>query len=184
MGEMDSCSLATRLLRRRWFGACNGYRRVVLQLVEAAIRNDISRVDAFHLRESVVSCSRLDVVQMSNVILNNIHKRSLAILLNGRRRNQGHTFQGLHQQPRINELVWEQSEIVITKNRAHLHRSRGGVNLVIQSQQLAARDFLLCSAVKDVDGQLGVLAKLGLNRTEAVLRDREDHRDRLYLCDD
>ena len=96
MGEMDSCSLATRLLGRGWFGACNGNRRVVLQFVEAAIRNDISRVDAFHLRESVVGCSRLDVVQVSDVILNNIHKRSLAILLNGRRGSQGHTFQRLH----------------------------------------------------------------------------------------
>ena len=53
-----------------------------------------------------------------------------------------------------------------------------------RASNLPLRDLRLCSAIVGVDGQLGILAKLGLDRTEAVLRYRENHRDGLYLCDD
>jgi hypothetical protein len=62
----------------------------------------------------------------------------------------------LHQQPRIDKLVWEQPKIIIAENGSHLDRSRRGINLVIQSQQLAARNFRLCSAIVDVDRKLGI----------------------------
>src|ERR1700733_9401109 len=186
MGETDSCSLATGLLGWPWwFGRRrNGNLRVVLELVEATIGNNISRFYSIHLREPVIGYSSLDVLQVGDIVLNNVDKRCLAVLLNGRRRNQGNPIERFHQQPRIDKLVREQREIIIVENRAHLHRPGRGINLVIQSQQFAAGDFLLRGAIEDVDRQLNVLTKLSQDPTEAVLRNGEDHRDRLYLCDD
>src|ERR1700722_2395115 len=136
MGETDSCSLATRLLGSGWFGRLrNGNLRVVLELVEAAVGNHISGINSVHLREPVIGYASLDVLQMGDVVLNDVDKGCLAVLLNGRRRNQGNSFQRFYQQPRIDKLVREQREIIIVENRAHLHRPSRGINLVIQSQQ-------------------------------------------------
>src|ERR1700722_11425202 len=137
MGETDSCSLATRLLGSGWFGGRNRNLRVVLELVEATVGNNVSGINSFHLGEPVVGYSNLDVLQVRDVVLNYVDKRCLAVLLNRRRRNQGNSFERFHQQPRIDKLIREQREIIIVENRAHFDRPRGGVNLVIQSQQLA-----------------------------------------------
>jgi hypothetical protein len=184
MGETDSCSLATRLLGIGWFGGRNDNLRVVLELVEATVGDNISGFNSFYLREPVIGDPNLDVLQMGDVVLNDVHERCLAVLLDRRRRNQSYSFEGFHQQPRIDKLVRKQREIIIVESRAHFHRPRRGVDLVIESQQLATRDFLLRGAIEDVDRQLDVLTKLSLDRAKAVLRNGEDHRNRVYLCDD
>ena len=96
MGETDSCSLATRLLGTGWFGRRNGNLRVILELVETTVRNNISGFNPFHLREAVIGHSGLDVLQVGDIVLNDIDKLCLAVLLNRRRRNQGNSFERFH----------------------------------------------------------------------------------------
>src|ERR1700722_7116616 len=97
MDEIDSHRLmnpwSPELLGRGRFAAGKGNPSVVLKLVEAAIGDYISRIDAFHLRQSFIGHPRLYVAQVSDIVLNHIHKRSLTILLDRRRGNQGHSVQ-------------------------------------------------------------------------------------------
>ena len=63
-------------------GIRNHDRRVVLQLFEAAIGDDVSRIDTFDLGEPVIGHSRFDLVDVRDVIFEHIDEGSLAILLN------------------------------------------------------------------------------------------------------
>ena len=62
----------------------DGDRGVVLQLVEAAVGDHVAGIDAVHLRYAAVGHSRLDAAHVRDVVLNHVHERGLAILLNGR----------------------------------------------------------------------------------------------------
>ena len=145
---------------------------VILQLVEATVSDDIAWVDAFHLGFTCVGDSRLYVAHVCDIVLNHVDKRSLAILLNGRCRNQRHALQRIHQQTRVYELVREKRIILIVELRSPFHRAGRRINLVVERDQLAGGDFRLRRAIKGVDSELGVLAQAGHDRAEAVFRDR------------
>src|SRR5579862_2187998 len=57
-------------------------RCLVLQLVEAAGGDDVTRIDAVHLGQPAVCNSRGYAVQVRDIVLNHIYERRLAILLN------------------------------------------------------------------------------------------------------
>src|ERR1700685_4769649 len=78
---------------------------IVLQLIEAAVGDNVSRIDAVNLGYPAVGNSRLYAAHMSEIVLDHIHKRCLAILLNGGCRNQRHSLQCIHQQMGVNKLV-------------------------------------------------------------------------------
>ena len=62
----------------------NGDGDVVLQLIEAAIGDHVSGVDAGYLRDAAVGDSRRYAARVRDIVLNQIDKRRLPILLNGR----------------------------------------------------------------------------------------------------
>ena len=68
-----------------------------------------------NLRHPTVGNPRLDAAHVSEIVLNHIDKRCLAILLNGRRGNQRHSLQRIHQQPRIYKLVGEERIVLVVE---------------------------------------------------------------------
>jgi hypothetical protein len=60
------------------------HRNVVLQLIEAAVGDNVPGIDAVNLREPAVRNSRLYAAHMSEIVLNDVDERCLAVLLNGR----------------------------------------------------------------------------------------------------
>ena len=113
-------------------GVAGGDCDVILQLVEAAGSNDVSRVNAFHLGDAAVGYAGLYAAHMSDIVLNYVHERCRAILLNGRCRNQGHALQSVHQQTRIHKLIGKERVVLIGKDSPRFHGSGGRVDLVIE----------------------------------------------------
>src|ERR1700691_5091131 len=101
-------------LGRSWVR--NSNCSIFLQLVEAAVGDNVARVDSIHLRQTAVRDSRLYGAQMSDVVLNHIHERCLAILLNGGCWNQRHSLQRIYQQASIHKLVREERIIFIVED--------------------------------------------------------------------
>ena len=66
-----------------------------------------------------------------------INKRGLAVVLNGRSRNQRDTLFGIHQQPGIHELVGKERVVLVIEERAHLHGPGGGIDLIVEGKELA-----------------------------------------------
>ncbi len=54
---------------------------------------------------------------------------------------------GVHQQAGVNELIGEQRVVQIAKARLQLDGPGGGIDLVVEAQQLADADFLLIGAI-------------------------------------
>jgi hypothetical protein len=61
----------------------NNDRSIVLQLIEAAVGDNVSWVDAFNLCYTAVGDPRRYAAHVSEIILNQIDKRRLPVLLNG-----------------------------------------------------------------------------------------------------
>src|SRR5580658_8182406 len=104
MDGMDSLAAAPILFARGRL-VRDSDLSVILQLIEAAICHNVSGADACNLCYACVSNSRPYSAQVSDIVLNDINKRSLPILLNGRRWNQGHSLQRIHQQARVDKLI-------------------------------------------------------------------------------
>ena len=116
---------------------------------------------------------------MRDIVLNHIHERCLAILLDGGCWNQRHPLQRIHQQPRVDKLVGEERIIFVVEDGSRFDCSRRGVNLVVERQQLPAGNLGLRSAIKGIDGELGLLAQLSCNWAETVFRYGENYGDGL-----
>src|ERR1019366_5662086 len=112
---------------------------------------------------------------MRDIVLNHIHERCLAILLNGGCWNQRHPLQRIHQQPCVNKLVGEERITLIVEDSSCFDCSRRGVNLVVERQQLPAGNLLLRSTIKSIDGELSLLAQSNCNRPETVFRYGENY---------
>ena len=121
---------------------------------------------------------------MSDIILNHIDERRLAILLNGRSRNQRHPPQCVHQQPRVDELVREERIVFVVEEGSPFYRPGRRVDLIVEGQQNACGNPGLGRPVEGIDGELGLPAQAVLDLAQAVFRYSEDHGDGLQLRDD
>src|SRR5208282_3399664 len=157
--------------------------RVILQLVKTTVGYNVSRVDAGHRRVATVGDAGLDVANLGRVILNDIDECSLAIMLDGRRRNYRDTLQSVYQQPRIHELVGEEGIVFVVEERPHLNRASGGVDLVVEGEELASAELGLLRAIESIHGEPLSMLRLRLHLCEAVFRDGKNHSDRLQLSD-
>ncbi len=68
----------------------------------------------------------------------------------------------------------------LSKTALQFVRAGGGVDLIVNGEQLAAGDFCDVVAVVSFDGKLDSM-KLGHDLRKLILRQAEDHRDRLKL---
>ena len=156
---------------------------VVLQLIEAADGNDVSGIDAVNLCRAGVGDTGLNAALVSDIVLDDVDERRLAILLNGWARNQGHASQRVYKQARVYKLIWEERIMIVVENRARFYRAGRCVNLIIDGQELAACDLLLSSAIERIGAKARLFAHSGLDRVKAVFRDRENYGYRRHLRD-
>ena len=85
-------------------------------------------------------------------------------MLDRRVGNQDGVGDRVHQQARIDELIWKQRAVGVGKFRLKFHRSGGRIDLVIHREQRAGGEFLLTFAIVSFDRQLSAgfeLAKTG-----------------------
>ena len=127
---------------------------VVLQLLKAAVGDHVSGIDAVNLRHTAICNSRLDAAHMSDAVLNHVHERCLAVVLDGGGGDQRHPLQRIHQQPGVHKLVGEERVVLVVEDGSRFHRARRRVNLVVEGQQLAAGNLRLRSAIKGIHGEL------------------------------
>src|SRR5580658_9966227 len=166
--------LGRRLVRNR-------DRSLVLQLIEAAVGDNVSGIDAVNLRDPAGCNSRLDAAHVSDIVLNHIHERCLAILLNGGSWNQRYPLQRIHQQPGVHKLVWKERGVFVGEDGARFDCPGRGVNLVIERQQLPAGNLGLRSAIEGIDGERSLLLQSSLNWTQTIFRYCEDYSYRIQL---
>src|SRR5271156_1768581 len=167
--------------RKRLLG--NRDLRIVLQLVKAAVCNDVPGVDAFDSGLPGVRDTWLDVANLSRAILDEVNECGLAIMLNGGSRNQRDPLQSVHQQPGVHELVGEQTVVFVIEERPQLHRTCSGIDLVVEGQQLSGRDLCQLRPIKGVDFQPFAMASLRQHLRKAVFGNGKDDGDRLLFGD-
>src|ERR1035441_1854158 len=112
-----------------------------------------------------------------------VHERPLRAPQNRRSRDNCAVFSGFEQQVGVYELVRPQLVVFVVKNGLKLRRARRRINLVVNRQQFAGRQFRLIVAAEGIDLQRPLLHMLRYVR-EHVFRQREDHGDRLQLRQD
>src|SRR5208283_3462956 len=108
----------------------NNDRGVVLQLIEAAVGNDVARNEAVNLGCTAVCHARFNAAHVREIALNHVHKRCLTILLNGGGRNQRHSLQCIHEQAGVYKLIGEECVVLVVEERAAFDSASRGVNLV------------------------------------------------------
>src|ERR1700685_299618 len=182
MGETGSRSWTLAGSRgRRLLGNCD--LRIVLQLLKAAVRNYVPGIDALDCSLAGVRDTWLDVANLGCAVQDDVDECGLAIVLNGRGRNECYPFQGVHKQPGVDELVGEQSIVFVIEERAQFDRSGSGIDLVVEGEELSGGDFSQLRPIIGVDFQPFSLPRLRLYLRKAVFGDGKDHGDRLYLGD-
>ena len=105
-------------------------------------------------------------------------------MLHGRHRNHGRGSDRLHQQTRIDELVWEQRVVFVRKHGLDFDGPGRRIDLVVDGQQHPAGQLRLEVAVVGVDGELPAGGERPLHAHDLVLRDGEHDGDRMDLRDD
>src|SRR5208282_6708537 len=145
--------------------------RIVLQFVEATVGDHVSRIDAGHSGQASIGDASLDVADLRRVILNDINKRRLPVVLNGGGRNQSNALQGVHQQPGVYKLIGKKRVVLVIEERTHLDSAGGGIDLVIEGEELSAGDFSLLSSIESIEAQLFSVPGLGLHLSQTVFRD-------------
>src|SRR5580704_3843127 len=110
--------------------------RIVLQLVKAAVGNHVRWIDTFDGGLTGIRDAWLDVADLGGIILDDVDKRGLAIMLNGRGRNQSDSLQGIHQQSGVYELVGKQRVVLVIEERPQPDRPCGGIDLVVEGKEL------------------------------------------------
>ncbi|OIQ80319.1 hypothetical protein GALL_379250 [mine drainage metagenome] len=115
------------------------------------------------------------------IVFQHIHIAAMAAALHGRCRDGNGILLHIDQHADIDELIGEQGVLVIPEFGAQPDGPGRGVDLVVQSQQRPFRQPDPVLAVECHDRQRAALFHPSDHHRQAVLRDREQHRDRLHL---
>src|SRR5580658_1780764 len=150
MGETGSRGWTLARSGGNWLLGNDDFR-IVLQLVKAAVGNDVAWIDALDGGLAGIHNAWRDIADLGGVILDYVDKRGLAIMLNGRGRNQRDSLQGGHQQPGVYELIGKQGIVLVVEKRPQPDRTRGGIDLVVEGQEFSAGDLGLLGAIENVD---------------------------------
>src|SRR5262245_48614812 len=139
MGETDSLSSAFALLSGRASGICGragATRRllrvlartsdcdlgVVDELVEAGRGNESTGIDAGHLGDISIRNADGDGLNFCRVVVDEIHKGTLRVALNGWCGNEGDVAQRVHEEARVDELTGEERIVLVIERGFELYR--------------------------------------------------------------
>ena len=90
----------------------------------------------------------------------------------------------VEQQVHVDELIGEERAVVVLEDRLQPHGPRALIDLVVDGQQRAGGDPVLIAPIVGVRLQVLAGSQLLHDRREVVLRDREQHGNRLEPGDD
>ncbi len=130
MGETGSRCIAL-IVRGKNFGFRNDDFGVVLQLLEAAVGDDISGVESLHLGHSSLGDARFYVMDVGDVVLDEENIRLIPIVLDGRGGDEDDVFERVQKQTGIDELVGKERVGLVLKEGAQFEGSGGGVDLIV-----------------------------------------------------
>src|SRR5580704_3270819 len=134
-GTDSRCLTLGRIRRQRLLRNYN--LRIILQLVETAVGDDVSWIDARNRSVAGVGYPGLNIPDLCRVVLDEINKRGLAVVLNGGSRDQSDTLFGIEQKPGIHKLVGKQCIVLVIEKRPHLHGPSCGVDLIVEGKEFA-----------------------------------------------
>ena len=125
-----------------------------------------------------------NVVDLDRVALcDDVNVSALRAALNRRKRNQTQIALGVHQQVGIHKLLWKENVVFVVEDRFELVGSGGGIDLIVDGEKFASGDFGGVVAVPGFGNELRTAMNFFEDLLELVLRQRENHRDRLHLRD-
>ena len=90
-------------------------------------------------------------------------------------------MQRAYQQAGVDELVGIEREIVVVELGAEADGAGGGIDLVVDGEQMAGGDFVQLRAVEGIDGQGGSVQNLRPHLGKIVFGHVEDDGDGLQL---
>src|SRR5580704_8067144 len=160
------------------------YLGTVLQFFKAAVSDHLAGIEPGDLSEIVVGSTGGDVAGLRLAVLDNPHEGLRAIVLNGRRVDEGDVFERVDQEAGVDELVGEESAAFVIEDGAHFDGAGGGVDEVISGGELALGDHLALGAIIGLHFERLSLVELGDDLLETVFGDGEDDCDGLKLRDD
>src|SRR6185437_9104909 len=102
---------------------------------------------------------------------------ALIAVLDGSGGNDDGTRALAEDEANVDELVGEKRAILVVEDGLELRGSGGGVNLIVDCEQRAARDFVRVGAVVGFDDELLTTLHRLLYLRELILRQREDDGD-------
>ncbi len=119
----------------------------------------------------------------ARAVVHDVHERALLAVLDCDVRDDELIGQRIHQQVHVHELLGEQRVILVVEHRLQPRRARRAVDLVVHREERARRDLLRVVAVERLHRQMRALPQLLRDLRQRILRNREQHRDRLQLGD-
>src|SRR5579862_6004106 len=146
MGSWGDVPIRVRVARREG-NIGNGDCGPVLQLLETAVGDYISRLDSLNSSLPLVGPTRLDRTGHRFATLKQINEGCISVVLDGRGWDQHLVVKSCDQQTRIDELVREELTFRIIEARAQLDRACRGVDLVIDGGEFAHCDQLVLPPV-------------------------------------
>ena len=170
--------------RRRWRGVADGDLAAVGEADEAGGDH------AFGRREPALDHGLRLILLLHHdrahrhgvVVLDHVDESAVGAALHRAGRDGDHAFQRVDQQPHIDELAGPEHEAGIGKLGLELDRAGGLIDLVVDHAQGAAVDHRVAVWALCIDAERA-LGEGVIDPAEVLLRQIEQHRDRLELCD-
>ncbi len=117
------------------------------------------------------------------VVTHRVNEGAVRPALHRAGRHHDHLLQRVDQQPHVDELSGPQLDIGVRELGLQFHRAGRCVDLVVDHGQLAVVDHRIVVGTQRVDRQRS-LGEAAIDLVEVLLRQVEQHRDRLDLGDD
>ncbi len=158
----------------------------VLQLVLAINHHGVAGIQPGAYTNVVVGGLRDgDIVNFRGVgAIHHVNVGALRAALYRRGGHDGQIFLGVHQQVHVDELIGKQAIVLIGEGGLQFVSSGGGIDLIVDAGERPGSNLGGIVAVESVDGQLTTGAQFGDHLRQLILRQTEDHRNRLQLGND
>ena len=121
---------------------------------------------------------------MARAVRNDIDEGGLAVVLDGGVGNEGDALQGVDEQARVDELVREERAVGVGEESAQLDGAGGGVDLVVDGEELAGGELGGLGAVQASTGSVCMARMRDCTWPRLSSANGEDDGDGLHLGDD
>ena len=101
-----------------------------------------ARLDSFDCRNVAIRRVHGDGLHRDGLVwLEQIHERAFGVALNDRVRHERRIVRCVHEQSRVDELIWKKRFVLVGENGLELERAGRRVNLIIESLESSRGKF-------------------------------------------